>query len=311
MQSNKNNYIKPPLHQAAENNEVDVMRGLLKKEGGEEDVDVNAVEDRNKETALHFAAGFGHIEAVEFLLAAGADIDAKNKYDETPLYCASRDHRDYQGHHMEVTKILLNNGADAKVVSKFGYTPLHWWARRGHIDIIRDLLAAGVGVNVANDYGDTALHWAAKRSYRGVVMILLVAGADPSLMNKYSQTPIDLVQTPGIEEIFRDAGTILQKMREEEIGKSGISPCDIILANEANLIRYAHDADVYQWLQGQFYYYDPLEQGPYGDYTELICSRYQTINGRICIANDASNVIAQPNTQLDATQTAGGSGLSK
>ncbi|HCE59707.1 MAG TPA: hypothetical protein DEQ74_02650, partial [Wolbachia sp.] len=250
MQSNKNNYIKPPLHQAAENNEVDVMRGLLKKEGGEEDVDVNAVEDRNKETALHFAAGFGHIEAVEFLLAAGADIDAKNKYDETPLYCASRDHRDYQGHHMEVTKILLNNGADAKVVSKFGYTPLHWWARRGHIDIIRDLLAAGVGVNVANDYGDTALHWAAKRSYRGVVMILLVAGADPSLMNKYSQTPIDLVQTPGIEEIFRDAGTILQKMREEEIGKSGISPCDIILANEANLIRYAHDADVYQWLQG-------------------------------------------------------------
>ncbi|MBD0391596.1 ankyrin repeat domain-containing protein [Wolbachia endosymbiont of Pentalonia nigronervosa] len=184
--NNKVDYKKYPLHHAAENNQVDVMRGLLKKEEGKEDVDVNAVEDINKETALHFAARCGHKEAVEFLLTAGANVNAKNKDNETPLYYASKHY------YVEVANILLEKGADASIVSTYGYTPLHFWSFRGDVDMVKAVLAAGADTNISakNKYNETPLHWASKRGHSDVVEILLGKGADVNIVSIYGYTPL-------------------------------------------------------------------------------------------------------------------------
>ena len=46
-------------------------------------------QNADKETALHSAAQYGHLEAVQLLLKHGADPNIKNSKDETPLDLAA------------------------------------------------------------------------------------------------------------------------------------------------------------------------------------------------------------------------------
>jgi len=47
------------------------------------------LQNADKETALHSAAQYGHLEAVQLLLKHGADPNIKNSKDETPLDLAA------------------------------------------------------------------------------------------------------------------------------------------------------------------------------------------------------------------------------
>ena len=63
------------------------------------------------------AASKGNIEAVKQHLAAGADVNAKNGYEWTPLHGAAANG------HKEIAEILIAKGADVNAKSDFG-TPL-------------------------------------------------------------------------------------------------------------------------------------------------------------------------------------------
>ena len=71
---------------------------------------------------MHEAAAFGHKEIAELLIAAGADVDAKDENGYTPLFNAA-----YWGR-KEIVELLIANGADvnAKIeAGEFkGKTPL-------------------------------------------------------------------------------------------------------------------------------------------------------------------------------------------
>jgi ankyrin repeat protein len=62
--------------------------------------------DNSKQTALHLAAGTGNTEVVRLLVEAGANVNAKDKYDITPLYVAAQSSPDDA-----VITYLLANGA--------------------------------------------------------------------------------------------------------------------------------------------------------------------------------------------------------
>ena len=66
---------------------------------------------------LHTAAFFGDAEAIEALLAAGADTGARTNYGDTPLHGAA------VGGHAEVIEALLAAGADTGARTNYGETP--------------------------------------------------------------------------------------------------------------------------------------------------------------------------------------------
>jgi ankyrin repeat protein len=67
--------------------------------------DVNQRDDKYGFTPLHQAAFFGHRDIVEFLIAEGADVNAKNNAGSTPLYLAKG-----KGH-KEIAALLTQHGA--------------------------------------------------------------------------------------------------------------------------------------------------------------------------------------------------------
>ncbi len=81
---------------------------------------------------------------------------------------------------------LLDAGADPNARDEDGRTPLHWAARwSGHAEAINALLAAGADPNAPRDKdGETPLHSAAKRDHPAAIDALLSGGADPKARNR-------------------------------------------------------------------------------------------------------------------------------
>jgi len=70
------------------------------------------------ETALHFLAVEGYVEGVEFLIAAGANVNLPNEFGNTPLLeCVLL--KKY-----ELVKVLLEAGADVNAASEAYGTPI-------------------------------------------------------------------------------------------------------------------------------------------------------------------------------------------
>ena len=69
-------------------------------------------------TPLHYAAIKGHKEVVELLIAAGADVNAKDIDEWTPL------HRAADAGHKEVAELLIAKGALVNAKDRVGETPL-------------------------------------------------------------------------------------------------------------------------------------------------------------------------------------------
>src|SRR6185503_14417474 len=74
------------------------------------------IKDRRGATPLMYAAAVGSIDAVKALLAAGADVKAKNAFDVTALMWGVTN--------PEKVRLLLDAGADVNARSKQGRTPL-------------------------------------------------------------------------------------------------------------------------------------------------------------------------------------------
>jgi ankyrin repeat protein len=85
-------------------------------------------------TPLHLAATNPDVTAVKALLAAGADVNARDMDNNTPLHLAAYTNR------VEATKVLLEAGADVNVVSTGGRTPMAM-ARKSRADEIAGLIS--------------------------------------------------------------------------------------------------------------------------------------------------------------------------
>jgi Lysine methyltransferase/Ankyrin repeats (many copies) len=98
---------------AARYNDLDLARAMLHVHGspesnvGTKSILVNACtsEDRGKHSALHMAAGNGHVDMVRLLIHFGANISAVNAAGNTPLHWAA------SNGHTPVVKVLLLNAA--------------------------------------------------------------------------------------------------------------------------------------------------------------------------------------------------------
>ena len=117
--------------------------------------------------SIHEAVHYGNIEAVKQHIAAGTDVNAKDKYGESPLLFAAT------FGHKEIAELLIANGADVNTkIDKIGMTPLHIATGQGYKEIVELLIAKGADVNAKDVGGKTPLDWAIRRHHHEIADLL-------------------------------------------------------------------------------------------------------------------------------------------
>jgi len=117
------------------------------------------------DTALHFAAAAYESEMARKLIAAGANLRARNRHGEEPLHAAA-----------------------------CGSPGSPWWDPAAQAATIRCLVEAGADPNAMNKFGVAPLHKAVRTRSAAAVRTLLDCGADPKQPNKSGSTPMLLAR---------------------------------------------------------------------------------------------------------------------
>lgn len=136
---------------------------------------------------LRQAAQDGDLATVKELLARGADVNAKDKDDQTAVLwvAPARDNP-------EMAKFLIAQGADVNAKDKHGNTALMIAASQSNPGIMTVLIEAGAAVNAQNNEGRTALMAAAFRANLDEIKILLAANPHPMLQDKKGRFAYDV-----------------------------------------------------------------------------------------------------------------------
>ncbi len=160
--------------------------------------DVNA-RDGHQRTALHVAAHGGHQEAVRALVKGGADpkaLDAR-RYDIVTIAAVRDDEA--------MLRLAIGLGADPKAItSPYDGTALIAAAHLGHHGVVRALIEAGAPLDHVNNLKWTALIESIVLGNGGprhtaCLKALLDAGANPNLPDGQGATPLSLARSRGFE----------------------------------------------------------------------------------------------------------------
>ena len=95
---------------------------------------------------------------------------------------------------VDAINALLAARADVNARDCFGWTALHWAARFGLAETVNVLIEKGAAINGTDKDDSTPLHWAAAWGTAEVVIALIDAGADTTVRTKYGDTARELAQ---------------------------------------------------------------------------------------------------------------------
>ncbi len=185
------------LHAAAARGDLPALSKLVAARA-----DLNA-RDAHGRTPLHVAAYARQADAIRALAKAGADLNAmeNDRYDAVTIASVADD---------EATlRLLLDLGASAKqVTSRYDGTALIAAAHLGHDGVVRQLIAAGAPLDHVNN-----LHWTALIEsivlgnggprHQATLQALLQAGASQTLTDRQGNTPLQLARQRGFGEMVQ------------------------------------------------------------------------------------------------------------
>jgi uncharacterized protein len=181
-----------PLIDAVRNGDAQAVQALLKAHA-----DVNARQGDGA-TALHWAAHLDDLTTAQMLIRAGARAGASDDSGATPLYLACTNRSS------AMVGTLLTAGADPNATLLNGETALMTCSRTGDVNAVEALLARGADVNRKEPFHDqTALMWAAAQKHPDIVARLVKAGGDVRARSRaYTQTVTsEVTQRAGREEL--------------------------------------------------------------------------------------------------------------
>jgi|GEM_PF-2233716 len=161
-----------PLHTAAFKGFTNLAAKLIAA-----GANVNA-RDSDSYTPLHSAALGGHIDAAVLLIENGADINATDLDGLTPLDLAVKDRR------RNFVRMLIEHGAS--------HSPIHAAALLNDLDKLKNVLSDKIDINARDATGRTPLHWAAAGRYGSpaAAELLVAHGADVNVVDCERATPL-------------------------------------------------------------------------------------------------------------------------
>jgi uncharacterized protein len=164
--------IELNVFEAAATGQVDRVRLLISANTGL----VNAFSSDGF-TPLGLAVFFGHRDAAEALLAAGADVNlaSRESLKVTPLQSAAA------GRRLEIARLLIDHGANVNAIQPdVGFTALHEVASNGDIEFAKLLLEHGANINAKMAEGKTPLAFALERKQAEMAAFLRSRGGRDS-----------------------------------------------------------------------------------------------------------------------------------
>lgn len=193
--------------------------------------DVNKTNAFTKDTALLRSIYYDFPEITQRLIYSGANLNAKNNYNHSPLFLALEKkngklidlflasgvkeglNSDYlfraasQKNQVGVLA-MLKGGIDPNIANEKGNTPLIISASLGDIPSVRHLLAYRADINAANKDGNTALIYAARYNHPDVIRELLrpqtlQAPLDVNMQNKNGETALYWGAAKGYTDVVK------------------------------------------------------------------------------------------------------------
>jgi ankyrin repeat protein len=213
VRSDGNQLSKKDPFRAAEFGNLSSLKAMVEKDRG-----VVKATDSIHRTPLHYAAEGNQPEVISYLVAAGADLEARANAGDTPLHAAA-----VPGS-LQAAQRLIELGANpnARQLPRyegagFGASVLDRAASRGHRELVKLLLDHGAKVQDENDpHRDTALHWAcmgmiAAKYVRQpelaangeVIAMLMEHFSDINVRNRGGMTPLHVAAEHGAADTVK------------------------------------------------------------------------------------------------------------
>ncbi len=218
------NLLAGEIHDAVVSGDLDKVRALLETDPG-----LLESKDENSNTPLLRACQSGKISVAIFLLDQGANVNATDNWNATPLIRSCQ----IPDQDVNLVQRLVDKGADVNHMGYNGNSPLHWAAYQGNLQVAEFLIDKGADVNIFDKYngpvgsasisgtilqvainfnskedmaklliesgakidqkdtnGNTELHLAALRGNADLAHYLIDHGANVHAVNEYNRTPL-------------------------------------------------------------------------------------------------------------------------
>ncbi|MBI3938144.1 MAG: ankyrin repeat domain-containing protein [Betaproteobacteria bacterium] len=201
------------LHNAIVVDDVDYVQAVIGSRAASPNQRIPAPGYMEGTPLLTIAARSASLSVLRYLIAAGANVNARTPANETALMLASffpddddgRNPPSYERHERAV-RLLVEAGADLEN-DPVNYTPLSYAAYQGHEWVVRFLLERGARVDAdAQDsitYINTPLMMAAMQGHERAALRLLRARANARIRVKDGLTAAELAAKYNHERLAR------------------------------------------------------------------------------------------------------------
>ena len=206
-------------------------------------------------TPIMVAASQGHIDTVKYLASKSAELDLKDKNDQTIIHLAAQNNQDAvieeilnlestptdfmvnendqldntplhlacAAGFLDTVKVLIEHEAQVDNKNEDEKTPFHMAAENGHVEVVEYILSKDKNAkNDCDEDDNTGLHLAASNKMTNTVELLIESGSDVRKRNNREWTPLDCAAAAGS---FKCVLKILEAGADvDPMDKKGITP---------------------------------------------------------------------------------------